>query len=220
MLESRPADRTPPSLDALDRDEVETRLLALTNGDRDAAAWLYDQFAGDLRRRLTGRYGGMPGIDPDDLLQDAFVFYFQNRAKVLRDFLDRVPSRQRSAQRLARHLWDLACGLATNRRRAAKVRAGTDGFAEGDEERLMASISVEDEVLDRDQLRRLDQCITGHGTRVALYYRLRCFDGHTPRDIAEIAGWSMKVTYKLRQALNDAVRACAERLGLDPEAYS
>ena len=193
---------------------VTSRLERLVAGDAREAAWLYDHFAGELLRRLRGRYGYLP-VDPEDLLQDAFVFYFQNRAKVIRDFLERVPRAGQTMGRLGRHLWDLACGVASNHRRAVKVRAGTEGFEEGDEERLPTEqSSIEEMALDRDQLLRLDRCLVQRGRRLAVYYRLRYWDGYTPNEIADLTGWPKKSTYKLRQALKGAVDLCADKLGL------
>ena len=195
---------------------VTENLQRLVAGDRTAAAWLYDQFADDLLRRIRGRYGYLPA-EPEDLLQDAFVFYFQNKAKVLRDFLDRVPTTQHTASRLARHLWDLACGVASNHRRAAKVRSGTETFEDGEEARLVdEESSIEETTVDRDHLRRLDRCLVRRGRRLAVYYRLRYWDGYSPTEIAGITGWPMKATYKLKQALRGAVELCAGELGLLP----
>lgn len=194
-------------------DDVGRRLEQLLQQDPAAAAWLYDTFADGLYRRLRGRYAY---LEPDDLLQDAFLFYFQNGAKVLRDFLDRVPPAERSERRLGRHLWDLACGLAANRRRASKVRSGTSGFDEGQEDRLEdPASSIETRTADRDTLARLDRCLHQRGQRVALYYRFRFWDGYSPREISALTGWSMKATYKLRQALAHGLAACAEKLGLE-----
>ncbi|MCG8459869.1 MAG: hypothetical protein MI919_26615 [Holophagales bacterium] len=192
--------------------DVGDRLERLLDGEAREARWLYDFYATGLLRRLRGRY---PYLEPEDLLQDAFVFYFQNRGKVLRDYLERVPAGRRSPESLGRHLWDLACGLAANRRRASRVRAGTSSFADGDEERLAdRSPSLEGWAVDRDELRRLDECLQRRGRRLALYCRLRFWDGYTPNEISEITGWSKKATYKLRQALAEAVAACAESLGI------
>lgn len=197
----------PPSVD-----DVGPWIERLVRHDPTAAAWLYDTFADGLARRIRGRYGY---LDPEDLLQDAFLFYFQNEAKVLRAFLERVPEGERTERRLAQHLWDLACGLAANRRRASKVRSGTSAFEDGAEERIEdPKTSVEEQATDRDALRRLDHCLRQRGQRLALYYRFRFWDGCSPAEIAEITGWSMKATYKLRQALSRAVEACVEKLGL------
>ena len=70
--------------------EVGRQLARIFAGERRGAAWLYDTFAPRLHRRLRGRYGYPGGLETDDLLHDAFVFYFQHRAKVLRDFEGRV----------------------------------------------------------------------------------------------------------------------------------
>ncbi|MEM9592939.1 MAG: hypothetical protein AAGD06_01660 [Acidobacteriota bacterium] len=192
------------------------RLTSLVAGDRSAAEWLYDTFAPGLHRRIRGRYGGFPGVDADDLLQDAFVFYFQRDAKVLRDFLERVEPHRRTQGRLERHLWDLACGLAANRRRAAAVRKDTRSLTDDGETAPEVAVDdgSEDRLLDRDQLKRLDRCLVGRGRRLAIYYRLRFWDGYGPAEISEMTGWSMKATYKLRQALGEAVGACLRLLGL------
>lgn len=199
---------------AAEATDVGERLERLVDGDRAAAAWLYDTYAPLLARRLQGRYGGRPGIDVDDLLHDAFVFYFQNRARVLRDFLASRRPDEITSSRLERRLWDLACGLASNRRRAAKVREGTRALAEGEAERLSDGAVGERRAVDRDGLERLDACLRGADRRAALYYRLRFADGYTPREIAQMTGWTMKVTYGLRQRLDAVLRDCLERLGL------
>jgi DNA-directed RNA polymerase specialized sigma24 family protein len=49
-----------------------------------------------------------------------------------------------------------------------------------------------------------------------LYSRLRYFDGFEPDEIAKIAGWSRKTTYKLKLALNEALSRCAQALDLGP----
>lgn len=195
--------------------EVGRTLRCLLEGDRAAAAWIYDTFADRLYRRLRRRYGYPGGLDPDDLLHDAFIFYFQNDGKVLRDFLERVPPEKQTRERLERHLWDLACGVASNRRRSASLRDHWSLDENPVEPADDRAPSLEERAVGRDQLARLDRCLEGQNGRVYLYYRLRFWDGHTPNEIAEIMGWSTKATYKLRQALNEAVRFCAESLGIE-----
>ena len=188
--------------------EVRQQLARLLDGESRGAAWLYDTFATRLFRRLRRRYGYPGGLDSDDLLHDAFVFYFQNHGKVLRDFTERVPEPEQTVERLERHLWDLACGVASNAKRFAARR---------ETERLdprFARGSDEEQALLRDQLRRLDLCLERRGTRLYLYYKLRFQDGRDPREIAVLTGWSMKATYKLRQKLDEAVRDCADQIGL------
>jgi len=191
--------------------EVHERLRRLVSGDREAAAWLYDAFAPGLYRRLRQRYGRSGGPDPDDLLQDSFVFFFQNGAKVLRDFLERTPEDGRAPAALERHLWDLACGVASNRRRSAWGRNVV----------LLEKVSAtspaagaDRAALARDSLARLDDCLQGSSARVYLYYKLRYFDGLSPEEISTAAGWSRKASYKLKEMLNEALRKCSELLGL------
>jgi DNA-directed RNA polymerase specialized sigma24 family protein len=191
--------------------EVEERLRQVVEGEREAAAWLYDTFAPRLYRRLRLRYGQSGGGEPEDLLQDSFVFYFQNGCKVLRDFLVRPQEEARTAAALERHLWDLACGVAANRRRSAWGRKVVllDDFRGASPE-----AGAERGLLARDSLGRLDDCLKGANRRVYLYYKLRYFDGLSPEEISQAAGWSRKASYKLKESLNEAVRRCSELLGL------
>jgi DNA-directed RNA polymerase specialized sigma24 family protein len=191
------------------------RVRRIAAGDREAAAWLYDTFAPGLYRRLRQRYEPL-GLDPEDLLQDAFAFYFRDDGKVLRDFSDRVDRSEAAVtpRALERHLWDLACGVASNARRTAwrrrvvpitrlaRLPSGRDA---GAERRALA----------RDTLRRIEECLRAASPRVALYYALRFRDGLSPSEVAETTGWSPKATYKLRQSLNEAVARCADQLDID-----
>jgi DNA-directed RNA polymerase specialized sigma24 family protein len=209
----------PPSLPTEDPQQIGARLEALLAGDRGAAGWLYDSFAPGLHRRLSARYGGFPGCETDDLLQDAFLFYFQKNGKVLRDFLERTGPAERGAARLERHLWDLACGLASNRRRSAGRAGRLHSLDDPDAplgEPAAAEASEEGQV-ERDLLERLRACLEGHGQRLALYFRLRFADGFSPQEVAALTGWSMKATYKLKQALEEGLAACARALGLAAE---
>lgn len=191
--------------------EVHEQLRRIVEGDREAAAWLYDSFASDLFRRLRQRYGRTGGLDPEDLLQDAFTFYFQRDAKVLSDFLKRQPPGGASRESLAGHLWDLACGVASNRRRSAW---GRRVVPLADTERAAPEPDAEEGTMARDALERLDRCLRAGRARVYLYFKLRYVDALTADEVATVTGWSMKATYKLRQVLNEAIRRCAERLGL------
>lgn len=192
--------------------DVRPQLRRIAEGDRAAAAWLYDTFASDLFRRLRQRFGRPGGPDPEDLLQDAFAFYFQRGAKVLHDFLERHADGEPTREALARHLWDLACGLAANRRRSAWARkvipfADRQDFAAPEP-------GAETGAVARDALQRLDRCLREGRARVYLYFKLRYVDGLSAEEVATATGWSIKATYKLRQSLGEAVRRCAERLGL------
>lgn len=192
-------------------DDVRPQLRRIAAGDRAAAAWLYDTYAADLFRRLRQRYGRPGGPDPEDLLQDAFAFYFQREAKVLRDFLERRPVGEATREALGRHLWDLACGLAANRRRSAWSRKVV---SIADHEHTAPETGVETGAVARDTLARLERCLREGRARVYLYYKLRYVDALSAEEVAAATGWSMKATYKLRQSLNEAVQRCAERLGL------
>lgn len=190
---------------------VHERLRELLAGDRNAAAWLYDTFAPGLYRRLRQRYERPGGPDPGDLLHDAFVLFLQREGKVLRDFVERHPDDDGAAVALERRLWDLACGVAANRRRAAWVRRV---FALPVLAAIDPGAGAERGAVARDSLARLDDCLRENPERVYLYYKLRFFDGLTPEEIAGATGWSRKATYKLKDVLNQAVRRCVERLGL------
>jgi len=188
--------------------EMERRLRSLVDGESAAAAWLYDTFAPALRRRLRGRYGGPGGLEVDDLLHDAFVLYLQNRARVIRRFLERVPAAERTPARLELRLWDLACGVASNRRRSR--RRSTVVPIRGD--RTDPAPDAERSAVSRDRLLRLVDCLERRGSRIRLYYSLRYRDGLRPEEISRVTGWSRKATYKLKQALDRAVEGCVEEL--------
>lgn len=194
-------------------EDVAQRLRRLISGDPAAAAWLYDTFAPRLYRRLRGRYGHLPGIDPEDLLQSAYLFYLQNDCRVLRSFLEGKPAAEVTAEALLRRLWDLACGLASNQRRAARARPPAAGLEEAPAE---AGPSIERRLAERQTLSRLAACLARRGRRLHLYFCWRYGDGLTPREIADVTGWTRHETYRLREALNRALAACAARLGIDP----
>lgn len=189
-----------------------TRLVEdVIAGDREARGRFYDRFAPRLYRRLRGRYGGPRGLDADDLLQDAFLSFFQHDARVLAAFLDRVPADERSESRLEACLWDVACGVASNRRRSRR-RSREVPRAELD---AVSSLPDPERVgVAQDTLRRLVACLRSAGGRVHLYYKLRFADGLSPREVSDVTGWSTKATYKLKDTLNLAVRRCARRLHL------
>jgi DNA-directed RNA polymerase specialized sigma24 family protein len=201
---------------------VAERLERLLAGDSGAAAWLFDTFAPPLLRRLGQRYGYLGPAEVEDLLQETFLLVLRQEGRLLAAFLERAgrpskpasgsPSTEKLTEKdVERFLWDQACGLASNRRRSATFRnvvPMSDTLEVGVEE------SAEQQAIDRDSLARLDACLRAGGERVYLYYKLRYRDGLTPEQVADVAGWSRKATYKLRQALDEAVRRCVERLGL------
>lgn len=197
------------------RGEVHRRLHMLLAGNRRAAAWLYDTFAPSLYRRLRLRYGHVEGLDANDVLHDSYLLFLQRDAKVIRDFLDRVEPEMQTEARLESYLWDLACGVASNRRRSAAALPRHQSLDSVTDRELFEDHGQEGLLLDRDALARLDSCLQGRGSRLYLYFKLRFRDGYTPDEIVKMTGWSQKTTYKLRQDLNEAVRSCAEVLGIE-----
>ncbi len=190
---------------------VYQQLQGVVAGEQEAAAWLYDTFAPKLFRRLSMRYGYPGGLDAEDLLQDAFIFFFQNEFRVLRNFLERNAEERATEPVLERYLWDLACGVASNKRRSNSLRKVVP-LNPGDTEPVIPR--AESTVVDRDQLEQLDRCLAGGNPRVYLYFKLRYYDGNTPEEIAQITNWSRKATYKLKQALNEALGLCVDSLKL------
>ncbi|HKQ62945.1 MAG TPA: sigma-70 family RNA polymerase sigma factor [Candidatus Polarisedimenticolaceae bacterium] len=190
---------------------VTPRLERILAGDGDARRWLYETFAARLFRRLHLRYAARPGIDADEIFQDAFVAFFQRDSRVLARFIERVPEAERTEARLEGYLWDVACGIASNRRRSARRHRDVpllDADAQPD------PLDFEQQTVDRDTLLRLIGCLKHAGSRVFLYAQLRYVDGLSPEEIARVTGWSRKATYKLKLILHEAVERCAERLRL------
>lgn len=200
--------RTPETLAAMPESGVMERLDRIVAGDRAAAQWLYDRFAPPLHRRLRSRY---PDLETDDLLHDAFVFLFQRRGKVLRDFVERRAAADSPCREvdLERYLWDLACGVASNRRRTVWARrvvplVGT----------LASRSSVTRELVARESLQRLERCLSEGAPRTYLYFQLRYRDGLRPAEISRATGWSVKRVYKLGERFVRALAGCVQRLGL------
>lgn len=214
----RPAPTASPEAATTGRDPFEFRPLTLRlhrvlEGDRDAKGWIYETFAPRLYRRLRARYEGGPhGLDAEEILQDTFLSLF-TRSDALERFLDRHSSEERTEARFEAFLWNHACGIASNRRRAQK-RGAVFAFSEG-EEPISGDADPERENLGRDLLARLSECLEARGRRTYLYFKLRFSDGLTPEEIALATGWSPKATYKLKLALNLAVAKCADMLGIE-----
>jgi DNA-directed RNA polymerase specialized sigma24 family protein len=188
--------------------EVEEKLESILAGDPEAAAWLYDIFASRLGRRLGSRYPDL-AAELEDLVHDVFVLFLRPEGDLVRTFLDRrTPTRSA----LERRLWDLGCGLASNRRRSSRRRKVVHL---DDRDRTDPIPDAERCIIDRDRLQRLDACLRRANPRIYLYFKLRYRDGLSPEEIAEATGWSRKATYKLKQALNEEVKTCADALGLD-----
>jgi DNA-directed RNA polymerase specialized sigma24 family protein len=190
--------------------ELAERLAA---GDPRAVAWLYDQVAPDLYRRLRRRYERPGGPDAADLLQEAFLLCLRDGARLLRGVVESLPPGSPALPALRRYLWDLACGVAANARRSVWSRR-----SQPMPEAAPASGEppVERSAIAREALERLDGCLQEQGERLHLYFKLRYVDGLSPEEIAAGTGWSRKTTYKLRQSLNEAVERCLDRLGLGP----
>jgi DNA-directed RNA polymerase specialized sigma24 family protein len=193
--------------DAPEAHELAERLAA---GDPEAIAWLYDNVAPELYRRLLRRYGYPGGPDAADVLQETFLLCLRDGARLLRGVVAGQPAGSSALPSLRRYLWDLACGVAANVRRSVWSRRTPlpeTPFA-ADEPGVERSASA------RDALARLDGCLQQQGERLYLYFKLRYVDGLTPEEIAAGTGWSRKTTYKLRQSFNEAVEGCLDRLGL------
>jgi DNA-directed RNA polymerase specialized sigma24 family protein len=186
--------------------ETLRRILA---GEADAAAWLYDSFAPRLFRRLSQRYGYLGREEIEDLVQETYLATFRRDGALLKALVEKVGEPISEAE-IARFLWDQACGLASNRRRSAAVRK-TSSMAPAED--TPSAEDGESRTIDRDLLVRLDSCLRS-SARTYLYFKLRHRDGLSPEQISDLTGWSRKATYKLRQALDEAITRCAENLRL------
>ncbi|MEM7354647.1 MAG: hypothetical protein AAF657_27815 [Acidobacteriota bacterium] len=186
------------------------RISRILAGDRAAVAWLYDTFAPRLLRRLGQRFGGMRGLDREDLLQDTFLYVLKENGRVLERFRGHQRGSEPREVELEHFLWSAACGIASNRRRSLlrHPAASLDG------PELEPEVSGEGSALARDALERLADCLLRNGDRLELYFQLRYRDGHKPAEIARITGWSQRTTYKLKQALDEALDHCIEVLEL------
>lgn len=204
-------DTLPPPAVAAEAEEIARRVKGIAAGCAENAAWLYDTCAPRLYRRLRHRYGYPGGIEVEDLCHDTFVVVFRHQARLLTTFVERTPRSELTLAALERYLWDQACGLASNRRRASGGRklVAIDEVAEPRE-----PADEEQRAVHGDVLARMVACLKGKGQRTYLYFLLRHHEGLAPEEVAKATGWSMKATYKLKQALNKAVQECAERLGL------
>lgn len=190
--------------------KVSDKLHKIIAGDKGACKWLYETFAARLFRRLKNRYEKV-GLNPDDLLHDAFLFFFRKQAKVLGNFLERVPRNDHTEARLERYLWDLACGIASNQRRSHASRkvvpiTESQDFASGYE--------TEQFIISRALLIQLKACLKKKDPRLYLYYKLRHQLGLSAGETAKVTGWPVKTTYNLKSSLEKAIRECAEELGI------
>ncbi len=184
-----------------------SRILA---GDRAAVAWLYDTFAPRLLRRLRLRFGAVRGLDSEDLLQDTFIYLLSHDGRPLERFRARHKDADPEKQELEHFLWSAACGIASNRRRSLRRRPA----ASLDDRQIASETGGENPALARDALERLGACLFRSGERLHLYFQLRYLDGHKPAEIAQLTGWSMRATYKLKQSLDTALEGCVEELEL------
>ena len=191
--------------------ELTLRLEGIGRGDDAARRWLHETYAPRLARRLRARYARHRALDVDELLQDSFLHFYQHAPGTFARFLDDVPVEQRSEGRLDGYLWDVACGIASNRLRSARRRPPMAAVAV---ETIVDPADTERGAVERDALTKLMTCLKRAGSRSFLYYMLRFVDGLTPEEISQATGWSRKATYKLRLALVEAIDRCARRLGL------
>lgn len=191
--------------------ELTARLEQVVEGDDGARGWLHATFAPRLSRRLHARYGRYRGMDVDEVVQDTFLFFYEHAPRTFSRFLEEVPAEERSESRLDGYLWDLACGVASNRLRSLRRRPEPSPVPV---ETAVDPVDEERQTLTRDVLSRLKTCLKRAGSRSYLYYKLRFVDGFTPEEISRVTGWSRKVTYNLRVVLEEAIDKCARRLGL------
>jgi DNA-directed RNA polymerase specialized sigma24 family protein len=182
----------------------------LVEGDDAARTWLLETFGPRLSRRLRARYARHRDLDVEEIYQDAFVFFFQQAPRTFGRFLAEVPLECRTESTLDACLWDLACGIASNRLRSSRRRPPLLAVAE----EAADPVDAERQTVDRDLLGRLRACLKRAGSRSFLYYKLRFVDGLTPEEVALATGWSRKATYKRRVVLDAAIDRCARRLGL------
>lgn len=189
--------------------ELTEKLRELMDSDPAAAAWLYDTFAPRLYRRLRLRYGYLEDPDVEDLLHDTFVLSFKNGFRAFEQFVQEGPWQVATEEAVERRLWDLACGLAANRRRSATVRRV---IPIGEQERESSHPDAERSAMDREVLARLNSCLAAGSQRLYLYFKLRYRDGLSPQEVSQATGWSPKATYKLKQRLDEAIERCAREL--------
>lgn len=187
---------------------VGERVRRVLAGDREAAAWLYDTLAPRLYRRLLRRYPHLTRDEVEDALHDAFVLLLAPTNRTLRGF---VESAADGEAELERRIWGLACGMVANRRRAGRA---TPEVALGEFEPTTGSPTAEQVALHRNLLAKLGECLARRRARLVLYLTLRHRDGLAPEEIMRATGWSPKATYKLKAALDEAVRECARWAGI------
>ncbi len=180
-------------------------------GESAAIGWFYQRFAPSLLRRLGARFAYLKACDPEDLLHDTFIYVLSRESLALRRFLDQAPLDASTDAAVERFLWSAACGVASNRLRTGRRHAAH----RLEPERAANAIrSGEGRALARDALVRLASCLAERGEAHYLYFQLRYLDGLTPAEIVQATGWSRKKTYKLKQALDEALEQCVQRLGL------
>jgi len=135
------------------------------------------------------------------------VRYLRDDAALLARFPRTSSDDPELEKELERYLWDHACGVATNRRR--RIRWRRDPGLRPVEP---TAEDLERQILAIDTLRSLDDCLKRKGSRTYLYFKLRYHQGWAPREISAMTGWSMKITYRLKQALDIAVKECSSEL--------
>ncbi|MFN7967124.1 MAG: sigma-70 family RNA polymerase sigma factor [Acidobacteriota bacterium] len=193
---------------------IPEQLKRIAAGDSAAKAWLYDTYASGLLRKLEARYGAYE-LDARDLLQDAYLSFFQHDGRALSRFLDRHSAEQQTLDQLRIYLWDIACGVASNRLRDRRTRRRYLPEADHDLSFEAAEDSPEREFVRRDQMRRFIDCVAESGEQARLYFALRFVDGLTADEIAQVTGWPLPQVYRLRAKLGTAAEECANRLQMD-----
>jgi DNA-directed RNA polymerase specialized sigma24 family protein len=194
--------------------DVPGLLRQIAVGDPTAKAWLYDTYASGLQRKLSFRYG-VHALDPEELLQDAFVAFYQHDGRVLLNFLDRHPPAEQTVEQLRVYLWDLACGVASNQLRDRRTRRRNLPESDRDLGDVGVGSDAEDRHIARDQMRRFVDCIAEKGAQIQLYFALRFVDGLTAEEISRVTGWPIAQVYRLRVRLGAAADECATRLQMD-----
>jgi len=169
-------------------------------GHPKARAWLVETCYGYVLKRVTKRYGRY--LDPEDVTQQVFLCLLKPEATVLKKYLLVTPVAQQREATLRRYLWDQACGVASNLRRGRSRRRDFPVAREEYERREDPRVRVEEEIVNRDLLKRCFRWVRENGGhRDVTYLNLRYRLGYRPIEIAGATGWSLDETYRRREKL-------------------